>query len=156
MTNTISDDTKASEGQKGDPTKKSQVTEDFSKGTTPEHKESDRDIKILSSNELIDLLVAKCPPLADERTQFKSMIGLVGYPNVGKSSTINALVGAKRVSVGSMPGKTKHFQTIHLLGRHCTLRLPGPCIPYIRHDKGRHGVQRCPTNRSAQRVHRPC
>ena len=40
----------------------------------------------------------------------KANIGLVGYPNVGKSSTINALVGAKCVAVGSTPGKTKHFQ----------------------------------------------
>jgi large subunit GTPase 1 len=42
--------------------------------------------------------------------QRKANIGLVGYPNVGKSSTINALVGAKCVAVGSTPGKTKHFQ----------------------------------------------
>jgi large subunit GTPase 1 len=37
-------------------------------------------------------------------------IGLVGYPNVGKSSTINALLTYKKVSVSSTPGKTKHFQ----------------------------------------------
>ena len=48
-------------------------------------------------------------------------IGMVGYPNVGKSSTINALTGAtamrhgsQRVAVASTPGKTKHFQTISL------------------------------------------
>jgi len=35
--------------------------------------------------------------------------GMVGYPNVGKSSVINVLFGTKKVSVGSMPGKTKHF-----------------------------------------------
>ncbi len=40
------------------------------------------------------------------------VVGLVGYPNVGKSSTINVLVGAKKVAVSSTPGKTKHFQTI--------------------------------------------
>ena len=33
---------------------------------------------------------------------------------MGKSSTLNALVGAHKVAVGSTPGKTKHFQTIHL------------------------------------------
>lgn len=39
-------------------------------------------------------------------------IGLVGYPNVGKSSTINALIGTKKVSVSATPGKTKHFQVV--------------------------------------------
>jgi large subunit GTPase 1 len=37
------------------------------------------------------------------------MVGMVGYPNVGKSSVINVLCGKKRVGVASMPGKTKHF-----------------------------------------------
>jgi large subunit GTPase 1 len=47
-------------------------------------------------------------------TDVKSTIGFIGYPNVGKSSTLNALAGAKCVAVASTPGKTKHFQTIHL------------------------------------------
>lgn len=42
-------------------------------------------------------------------------IGMVGYPNVGKSSTINALCTEKKVPVSSTPGRTRHFQTI-LLG----------------------------------------
>ncbi len=33
---------------------------------------------------------------------------------VGKSSTINALIRFKKVSVSQTPGKTKHFQTIPL------------------------------------------
>jgi large subunit GTPase 1 len=37
------------------------------------------------------------------------MVGMVGYPNVGKSSVINVLCGTKRVGVAAMPGKTKHF-----------------------------------------------
>lgn len=40
--------------------------------------------------------------------------GMVGYPNVGKSSTINRIAGAKKVSVSATPGKTRHFQTIHI------------------------------------------
>jgi large subunit GTPase 1 len=36
-------------------------------------------------------------------------IGVVGYPNVGKSSLINVLCKKKLVGVGAMPGKTKHF-----------------------------------------------
>uniref|UniRef100_A0A8C8ALS6 Large subunit GTPase 1 homolog n=1 Tax=Otus sunia TaxID=257818 RepID=A0A8C8ALS6_9STRI len=37
-------------------------------------------------------------------------VGLVGYPNVGKSSTINTILGNKKVSVSATPGHTKHFQ----------------------------------------------
>jgi large subunit GTPase 1 len=44
----------------------------------------------------------------------KLEVGLVGYPNVGKSSVINSVMGKKKVGVASMPGKTKHFQTLKL------------------------------------------
>ncbi|EEB06295.2 GTP binding protein [Schizosaccharomyces japonicus yFS275] len=56
-------------------------------------------------------------------------IGLVGYPNVGKSSTINALAGAKKVSVSSTPGKTKHFQTIKLSPTVMLCDCPGLVFP---------------------------
>ena len=42
------------------------------------------------------------------------MVGLTGYPNVGKSSTINALFGSKKTAVAPTPGKTKHFQVCRL------------------------------------------
>lgn len=57
------------------------------------------------------------------------MVGLVGYPNVGKSSTINALLGEKKVSVSSTPGKTKHFQTIHLSPAIVLCDCPGLVFP---------------------------
>ncbi|KAK6031455.1 hypothetical protein OSTOST_02395, partial [Ostertagia ostertagi] len=41
------------------------------------------------------------------------VVGKVGYPNVGKSSTINRIAGDKKVSVSATPGKTRHFQTGH-------------------------------------------
>lgn len=56
-------------------------------------------------------------------------VGLVGYPNVGKSSTINALLSAKRVAVSATPGKTKHFQTF-LIDRDMMLcDCPGLVFP---------------------------
>ena len=59
----------------------------------------------------------------------KLQVGLVGYPNVGKSSTINALIGSKKVSVSATPGKTKHFQTIHLSERVILCDCPGLVFP---------------------------
>ncbi|KAJ9467818.1 Large subunit GTPase 1 [Diplonema papillatum] len=42
------------------------------------------------------------------------MAGFIGYPNVGKSSTINVIWKSKKVNVSATPGKTKHFQTLIL------------------------------------------
>ena len=39
-------------------------------------------------------------------------LAMVGQPNVGKSSIINALCGIKKVSVSATPGHTKHVATI--------------------------------------------
>ncbi|PNF16467.1 Large subunit GTPase 1-like protein [Cryptotermes secundus] len=56
-------------------------------------------------------------------------IGMVGYPNVGKSSTINALLTYKKVSVSSTPGKTKHFQTLFLEPNLMLCDCPGLVMP---------------------------
>lgn len=58
-----------------------------------------------------------------------AVVGLVGYPNVGKSSTINALLGEKKVSVSATPGKTKHFQTIPLSPSMMLCDCPGLVFP---------------------------
>ena len=64
----------------------------------------------------------------DGRSTYSAMegiactVGTVGYPNVGKSSVINVLMGVTtadlgtgaRVSVGATPGRTKHYQTHRL------------------------------------------
>lgn len=56
-------------------------------------------------------------------------IGFVGYPNVGKSSTINSLLCAKKVSVSTTPGKTKHFQTLYLTEDILLCDCPGLVMP---------------------------
>lgn len=57
------------------------------------------------------------------------MVGFVGYPNVGKSSTINALVGEKKTGVTSTPGKTKHFQTLIISDKLMLCDCPGLVFP---------------------------
>ncbi|CAM8897949.1 unnamed protein product [Rhodiola kirilowii] len=57
------------------------------------------------------------------------VVGFVGYPNVGKSSTINALVGEKRTGVTSTPGKTKHFQTLIISEELMLCDCPGLVFP---------------------------
>jgi large subunit GTPase 1 len=63
-----------------------------------------------------------CVP--DEKYDNRIQYGMVGFPNVGKSSVINVLVGSSksihgvvRVGVAAQPGKTKHFQTLLLPDR---------------------------------------
>ena len=48
---------------------------------------------------------------------------------MGKSSTINALLGAKKVSVSATPGKTKHFQTLYLSPEIMLCDCPGLVFP---------------------------
>ncbi|KND04258.1 hypothetical protein, variant [Spizellomyces punctatus DAOM BR117] len=58
-------------------------------------------------------------------------IGLVGHPNVGKSSLINSVIGRKVVSTSRTPGHTKHFQTIHLTSDVRLCDCPGLVFPAI-------------------------
>lgn len=81
----------------------------------------------LTRLQLLDWLNAfaaqyNCEP--DARYEDRIQFGMVGFPNVGKSSVINVLVGSSkhshgvvRVGVASQPGKTKHFQTLMLPDR---------------------------------------
>ena len=94
---------------------------------SPATSSSPSDTRILTVDELESLFLENIQ--ADATADKKTTIGLVGYPNVGKSSTINALLGAKKVSVSSTPGKTKHFQTLHLSDQVILCDCPGLVFP---------------------------
>ena len=59
------------------------------------------------------------------------LIGLVGHPNVGKSSMVNYILGRKAVSVKATPGHTKTLQTLILDDRTCLCDSPGLVFPRV-------------------------
>lgn len=87
---------------------------------------------LYTSESLLDLFRLIC---ADQIKEGRPpTVGLVGYPNVGKSSTINALCKFKSVPVSVTPGRTKHFQTI-LLGDIVLCDCPGLVFPSFANTK---------------------
>mmetsp|Transcript_119016 Transcript_119016/g.237270 ORF Transcript_119016/g.237270 Transcript_119016/m.237270 type:complete len:618 (-) Transcript_119016:24-1877(-) len=108
---------------------------------------SEDDHDVLDSLQLLEMLRAElsggvseastnesCEPAASagSRRPRLGTVGFVGYPNVGKSTVINALVGAKRVGMSSRPGKTKHIQTLELPDSALTLcDCPGLVFPSV-------------------------
>ncbi|XP_065852586.1 GTPase LSG1-1-like [Euphorbia lathyris] len=104
----------------------------------------DPSIKIYGRDELLSRLQAEAEEIVKMRksgshsmipsnngisASMNVMVGFVGYPNVGKSSTINALVGQKRAGVTSTPGKTKHFQTLKISEALTLCDCPGLVFP---------------------------
>jgi len=84
---------------------------------------------VANCEQLMKEIYARLPPSQDGR---RGTVGFVGYPNVGKSSVINALFGAKKVSMSRTPGKTKHLQTLELPGADLTLcDCPGLVFPSV-------------------------
>ncbi len=66
-------------------------------------------------------------------------VGVLGYPNVGKSSVINMLKGAKSASTSSMPGHTKMEQPVRADSRILLIDTPG-VIPFLEKDPAKHAA----------------
>lgn len=95
--------------------------------------------RVYTTSELLDRFVKLISEVnkeyGPEDQKERVVIGMIGYPNVGKSSTINALCGEKRVAVTSTPGKTKHFQTLILTPQITLCDCPGLVFPTFLNSK---------------------
>ncbi len=65
------------------------------------------------------------------------IVGVLGYPNTGKSSVINALKGKGKVRTSSIAGFTKGIQKVKISGKVKLLDTPG-VIPFKEDDETKH------------------
>lgn len=83
--------------------------------------------EVLDADRLLEFLKSlHTGPKVREGT---TTIGMVGYPNVGKSSTINSILRTKKVPVSATPGRTKHFQTLYVEKTLLICDCPGLVFP---------------------------
>lgn len=82
---------------------------------------------VYTGEELLDIL--KRLNTSHSQEGQLTTIGMVGYPNVGKSSTVNAILKMKKVPVSATPGRTKHFQTLYLDKHLMLCDCPGLVFP---------------------------
>lgn len=87
----------------------------------------DNSVKVLNAEELLDYF--RSVHRGTKVTDGQTTVGMVGYPNVGKSSTINAILKTKKVPVSSTPGRTKHFQTLYVESDLMLCDCPGLVFP---------------------------
>ncbi|BES99757.1 50S Hypothetical protein-Hypothetical protein GTPase [Nesidiocoris tenuis] len=108
------------------------IKEDLMKKLRMQYQKIDSDPKpwrLYGRDELTDMFSHLLATGAPRVTPGVTTVGLVGYPNVGKSSSINALVAGKKTSVSATPGKTKHFQTLYLTPEVLLCDCPGLVFP---------------------------
>jgi large subunit GTPase 1 len=125
--NPVDDDDSSDEEEGGDKKVNVQQTNEGLKSISLQPSSTNVGVETpLSRAELLDWLreFAKTNDCAMDSKYERIPYSMVGFPNVGKSSVINVLMGnarnthgVVRVGVASQPGKTKHFQTLLLPDR---------------------------------------
>eukprot|EP00954_Amorphochlora_amoebiformis_P006344 496100-Amorphochlora_amoeboformis.AAC.1 len=77
-------------------------------------------------------IIKAAAPLLTPNPKGFLVLGVVGHPNVGKTSIVNALCGTKRASTSSTAGHTKHLQHLpipHILENGVVVDCPGLVFP---------------------------
>jgi GTPase len=67
------------------------------------------------SGDFLDAVASRLPPAPTSESAEWATVAVVGRPNVGKSSLLNALTGERRALVDSRPGTTRDPVHSHLL-----------------------------------------
>ncbi|VVC35927.1 GTP binding domain,P-loop containing nucleoside triphosphate hydrolase,GTP-binding protein, orthogonal [Cinara cedri] len=86
-------------------------------------KDTDKAISLCVGAELVMTLLANY--CRSDKMKTSIVVGVVGMPNVGKSSLINSLKRARACQVGAIPGVTRNMQEIQLDKHIKLLDCPG-------------------------------
>lgn len=96
----------------------------------------------VSSKEFLGVTILKEKILIEASKQGikeRVKVGVLGYPNVGKSSLINAMKGKKAAPTSITSGQTRGVQNINAGSKIVFLDTPG-VIPYQEKDKNKHAL----------------
>jgi nuclear GTP-binding protein len=104
----------------------------------------------LGANALLQLIknYARTVNAHGEKSKKNLTIGIIGYPNVGKSSIINSLKRARACSVGPTAGLTKALQLVRLDKQVTLIDSPG----VIWRDRNERVDKDSPLNESMERL----